>query len=206
MLGSAFAVTALPEIADAQQCTSDNSDNRGCAVIIEGPNQRAQREQMERQGMTRPGSGGAASDAPRFPGRLPLVDTYFAVASHPGAKEHWAIWKNQVSLQNSEARVLAACNAAMRSGCQLVGSGKNSLVLFGYQMDQPAGPQFVDIGVGRNVKEAKQNLTENCQRKGSACIPKVYFATGPETAAGGFDFSMIYDPSKKSIFYPGTEK
>lgn len=183
--------------AEAQQCTSDNSDNRGCGVIIEGPHSRAQREAAE---AARTRGSSAPTDKPRFPRPLALVDTYYAVAFHPRAKEHWAVWKIQTSEQNAAERALSLCNNVMGGGCQIAGSGKNALILTGYQMDNPTGPQFVDIGTGQNAREAKRNLAERCKAKGIECIPKAYIITGPETPTGGIDLSIYYDPSQQSIF------
>ena len=183
--------------ADAQQCTSDNSDNRGCGVVIEGPHSRAQREAAEAEASR---GSSAPAERPRFPGKFRMVDTYYAVVFHPRAKEHWAVWKIQTSAQNAEERALSLCNAVMGRGCQIAGSGKNALVLTGYQMDHPSGPQFVDIGTGRNAREAKRDLAARCKAKGIACVPKAYIITGPETPNGGLDLSIYFDPSKQSLF------
>ncbi|RDV02959.1 DUF4189 domain-containing protein [Sphingorhabdus pulchriflava] len=153
----------------------------------------------EQRGPTQPTSGGAAADAPRFPSPLRLVDTYFAVAFHPGANDPWAIWKNQISLQNAEERVLAACNAVMGIGCKIVGSGANSFVVLGYQMDQSAGPQLVELGVGTSLKKARQNLKEKCKSRGYKCNPLDFFGTTPESDNTGIDFSTTYYPTEATV-------
>lgn len=198
-VASVFAATVIPETAHAQQCTSDNMDNRGCAVIFEGPNEKAQREQAAQNAAAQSGARGPVVDAPRFPGSLRMVDTYFAVAFHPGANDPWAIWKNQKSLQNAEERVLGACNSLMGSGCVLVGSGKNSYVLLGYQKSESAEPRLVEVGIGESQKAAEKNLVEKCEAKGLKCAPLPFFGTMPESDAGGFDFSMTYYPSEDTV-------
>ena len=153
----------------------------------------------EQRGPTQPVSGGPVADAPRFPGSLRMVDTYFAVAFHPGANDPWAIWKNQKSLQNAEERVLGACNSLMGSGCVLVGSGKNSYVLLGYQKSESAEPQLVEVGIGESQKAAEKNLVEKCKAKGLKCAPLPFFGTIPEADSGGFDFSMTYYPTEDTV-------
>lgn len=192
MIASALAATSLPQSANAAHpCTGASGEvqvgeDNGVPLC-------------EQHGTGAPGASDSPADKPRFPGKLRMVDTFYAVAFHAAANDPWAIWKNQISLKNAQERVLAACNTVMGRGCRLVGSGANSFGVLGYRMDQPGGPQLVQLGVGRNLKEARQNLKNKCRAKGYECSPLDFFGTIPERDNAGVDFSITYFPTKQTV-------
>lgn len=192
VIATAFASIALPESAfAAEPCTwapgqVQVGEDKGVPLC-----------EQHRNGQ--PSGGGTPADKPRFPGRIHMVDTHYAVAFHPGANDPWAIWKNQISLKDAEERVIAACNAVMGSGCQIVGSGANSFGVLGYRMGQPGGPQLVELGIGGSMREARRNLKEKCEARGYECGPLDFFGTIPGTDNGGFDFSMTYYPTEQTV-------
>jgi len=53
------------------------------------------------------------------------VDSYSALAWHPGANDYWAIWDSNTSEAFAKERALEYCNKAMGKGCTVAVSGKN---------------------------------------------------------------------------------
>ncbi|MBN8502261.1 MAG: DUF4189 domain-containing protein [Sphingomonadales bacterium] len=101
-----LALTSAP--VSAQQCTSDSSDNRGCAVIVPGPNLMAQWER-----------DAAARNVPPAP---PRPAPYLAIAVHPEANDYWiaAMYPDAYSAMYAARN---KCNEVMGGGCNAIWQG-----------------------------------------------------------------------------------
>ena len=147
--------------ASAQQCTSDSSDNRGCAVIVPSPRMiEEERRAAESQ---------YSSAAPPPPRPAP----HSAIAYHQDADDYWiaAMYPDAYSAMYAARN---ECNRAMGGGCKAVWQGS------GYIGAARMGNGDVLWIVDQNKNKIKTQLAEWCKPFQLGCIETSIFHSNSE--------------------------
>lgn len=132
------------------------------------------------------------------------VDSYSALAWHPGANDYWAIWDSNTSEAFAKERALEYCNRAMTSGCTVAVSGKN--MAMGIAM---ADGMITEIAWDTNADVALIAVMKMCESKWGVerCVPFNRIKPSSKVIDSRLDFLNGHVPSpEQTIRYrKGTQ-
>lgn len=150
------------DFAAAQQCTTDSTDTRGCAVIWPGPSQTTPQVPAE----------------PILPPRI-KVDSFVSAAWHRQSNDGWYA-SGFLTRERAEEEALKACNTAMGGGCAIAATNVNGAVVIARGTDG-----MLYAGAKSKVGAAQNAVEAMCRQQGDECVVVSSVVTKPGRARRG---------------------